>query len=101
MKGARTAVSLADELRALVGSAEGVLLLLDGGTFEIIEADPIAAAKAMVAVLASRLRQVEKAVRGSIDPGVLRSAHNATDAEPLHHEDPDVRLVPFSPGRRK
>ena len=89
------AVSVADEVHTIVSAGEGALLLLDGGQLpRSIEADPTKAATAIVAILVSRLHQIECALRQSIDPAVLLAAHNSTTAVARAGEDPDVRLVP-------
>ena len=92
-------VSLVDELRGIQRAAEGALLLLDGTERQTIEGDADEAAKAILALVVSRLRQVGMALRGTLDAEALLSGHNSTVERPSPGEDPDVRLAPRR-GRR-
>jgi len=85
-------LSLVDELRAIEKATEGALLLLDGVGARTIEADQEAAARAVLAIVVSRLRQVGQAIRGTLDPEALWSGHNAVTGAGFKGDDPDVRL---------
>src|SRR4051812_40690674 len=76
--------SLAFELQQLEAALQAIVLVLD--TIEPLAIEPrrvvetTAAATAVAHLLTARLRDVGRVLEGGLDPGALRSTHNATRA---------------------
>jgi hypothetical protein len=94
-------VSPVDELRTIEKVVEGALLLLDGAEPLTFDGDPNDAAKAILALAVSRLRQLWQVVRRTLDPEAIRSGHNVAEPSAPDWEDPDIRLAsPAKPHSR-
>lgn len=99
------AVSLTFELLLLDHAVEAARLLaevLARDSFEE-EADARRAAASIAAVLAlvnTRLLDLERVVRGDLDPARILAPHNQKRPPPAGSDEEDIILVPWSPKKR-
>jgi hypothetical protein len=100
-----TAVSLAYEVAdveravdAARGLADHLRAAAQAGVTDI-DAD-VAALAATLTMIGGRLRLVRAAIRRTVNPVLLQSAHNAASPERLPGDDPDLRRVEWSPRER-
>lgn len=91
----RKAVSISAELATIQCAVEGTLALLDEE--HLVAGLDVEAGRRVAAVLVlawCRLRDLDRAVRGALDPAQLWAEHNAA-LEPGAGDEPDVILKPF------
>lgn len=85
-------VSLAGELDALQHAVEASVLLLDADGTGEPDAPAVRGALGTLAVVASRIELLRRAVVGAVDPAVLHATHNAVIGPARADDDPDVVL---------
>jgi hypothetical protein len=85
-------VSLAGELIVLQHAVEAAALLLDADGTGEPDVPAVRGALGTLAILASRIELLRRAVVGAVDPAVLHAPHNAVIGPPRSGDDPDVLL---------
>lgn len=85
-------VSLAGELVVLQHAVEAVGLLLDADGTGEPDVPAVRGALGALAVVASRIELLRRAVVGAVDPAVLHAPHNAVIGPARAGDDPDVLL---------
>jgi hypothetical protein len=88
----RKDVSLAGELVVLQHAVEAAALLLDADGTGEPDIPAVRGALGTLAILASRIELLRRAVVGAVDPAVLHAPHNAVIGPPRSGDDPDVLL---------
>lgn len=99
-EGPRKRLSVSAELNDLRSALEGIRLLLDRFAGEPPESWTMLSSLprsvvALVELLDHRVRHLDRAVRGHVDPGDLWASHSGFG--PADDEEKDVRLVAWSP----
>jgi hypothetical protein len=102
---ARNAVSVGHELEDIGTAVEGVLVLAEGFRHEQFDAEQHDRVPALVVaqlgLVLARIRQVNRVIRGALDPAEIGTRHNRVNEKPGPNDDKDVRLAVWGDGGRK